>query len=94
MQQKHFLLYNNQVLRRDSSIKLWDFDASRWDSQVWMAGFIFSMFYRWDFSVPELNIYYYKVLPLSTGSRIPAGIKFEKMIAKILRGGGGNWNWK
>jgi hypothetical protein len=59
LKQKHSLLPQTGFLRWDSSVKRWDCCASRRDSILKGLGFIFPQFYHWDFTVPEVNIYYY-----------------------------------
>jgi hypothetical protein len=46
-------------LQRDSYVLRWDFYFFQWDSLSLHLGFILCGFFRWDLSVPELNIYYY-----------------------------------
>ena len=46
-------------LQWDSYVLRWDFYSFQWDSLSLHLGFILCGFSRWDFSVPELTIYYY-----------------------------------
>ena len=50
---------NAWFLPWDSCGRLWDSCASGRDSWVLCAGFIYPQFCQWDFTAPELNIYYY-----------------------------------
>ena len=60
------------VLQWDSCLEAWDSHSVEWDSPLEQVGFIFSQFLRWDFSVPEVNIYYYKLTESNGSLRIPA----------------------
>ena len=53
-------------------VLFWDCAVLLWDSKVWALGFIWCVFSQWDFTVPEVNIYYYMPSGLPPGSRIPA----------------------
>jgi hypothetical protein len=66
----------------------WDSHSVEWDSPLEQVGFILSQFLRWDFSVPEVNIYYYKLTESSGSLRIPAAASLKKKFAKILGGEG------